>query len=133
MKSQGQDTGLTGIKPQAAQHTPGPWRFLKDGETRMPEPCNIILSDATGACVAVTKIAFACKANLHARHAEMEANARLIAAAPQLLDTLKSAEVAAIEHLALAETAKNVVQQSIARRNLDSLRAAIALAEGRAE
>lgn len=66
----------TTTKP--ATHSPLPWRFTKDNAVRTPEPTNLILSEATGACVAVTKLAFGHSGNIHTRHSEMEANAAFI-------------------------------------------------------
>lgn len=61
------------------QHTPGPWRVRKDGSGRLAR-----VSDETHEfdCVVTP--------SLHRDAELMEANARLIAAAPELLSALKT-------------------------------------------
>lgn len=94
------------------QHTPGPWHVgIKQAEK--------IVYDSTGWAVA----------NATVYHGEndaeqVKANARLIAAAPELLDALQTAAMALIGYTHRNEIIENA---------LDSARAAIAKATGGAE
>jgi hypothetical protein len=62
-----------------ARHTPGPWKI--DGVKDDPER-NVIIRDATGWQVALTR---------HFGVLETVANAKLIAAAPEMLEALEAA------------------------------------------
>ena len=87
-----------------SKHTPGPWQTTKAGYR-----CGDLVlpvSDARSICQVSTA------------HAEHEANARLIAAAPELLAALKRA-------INACETSKPP------KWELDSYRAIVAKAEGR--
>lgn len=64
------------------KHTPGPWARVPDERFRHDNSAGV--RDATGSYVAA-----ALDFNRSDRDAEVEANARLIAAAPELLATLK--------------------------------------------
>ena len=67
------------------KHTPGPWETLPDGDTFF-----IRVSDKAKP---IAKLTWAC-----IRRAELKANARLIAAAPELLEALEDA-LACLERL----------------------------------
>ena len=70
---------MTG-KPVIASHTPGPWRIAGDGDHEEIELC----------CVeSATHDAIAIVADAHTDHGDPLPNARLIAAAPDLLDAAK--------------------------------------------
>lgn len=91
------------------QHTPGPWQIEKDGvsSTNAPDDGDII-----------------CDAPIYAEHSmkRWEANARLIAAAPDLLAALQAIvmawdspkERAALSYAHL-ETAKNAIARAEGR------------------
>lgn len=64
-----------------SQHTPGPWRFERGTSTIRSEPANYWLASMNSFDGAVNH----------------EANARLIAAAPDLLEALKLAQLAVSE------------------------------------
>ena len=73
-----------------SKHTPGPWRYKLDGgqdsDTR-----HAVLADSTGLWVAATYRSGTSAKNHRSQEAEAEAkaNARLIAAAPELLEALQ--------------------------------------------
>jgi hypothetical protein len=84
-------------------HTPGPWKKSKYGELKNPEGQQVMV--------------WGCGIAHSMRTSETEANARLIAAAPDLLEALKEI------------VQRNEIQHWF---NLDQARAAIAKAEGEA-
>lgn len=105
-------------------HTPGPW---------------IVYTTATGIVrvhgplyTLATAESLEDGINNAARHKEREANARLIAAAPTLLEALEACEYEA--SCALADVSDRTPEGKVARRNLERLgklaRAAIARAKG---
>lgn len=59
----------------AAKHTPGPWRVSKDGDTVVPESTNALLADVYDGSPSD-------KTDMEVTRA----NARLIAAAPEMLE-----------------------------------------------
>ncbi len=63
-----------------AQHTPGPWLYMQD---------MIVAGDCYGKVVAHTNVMMQHPPKKYVIVAEDKANARLIAAAPDLLETLK--------------------------------------------
>lgn len=65
-----------------AKHTPGPWKF-EGKRARIPDEARII-TYGTG-----KHLAYALDFNRFDRDEEADANARLIAAAPTMLDALK--------------------------------------------
>lgn len=73
------------IKPgtKKVNHTPGPWKF--NGE-HMKSDSSAVIRSADNMTVA-----FAADFNKYARDEEKDANARLIASAPELLDAVKRA------------------------------------------
>lgn len=72
-----------------ATHTPGPWSFT--GEHFKHDGSAIIMSPATPGSKKDKFVACALDFNRFDRDAEVEANARLIASAPDLLSELKDA------------------------------------------
>lgn len=87
-------------------HTPGPWRAVRGKRATKPDRWHI-----------------SCPTHVVATTAgESEANARLIAAAPQMLAALRSAEVGA-EELCLGQHSENECWETLAE-----IRAAIAKA-----
>lgn len=85
-------------------HTPGPWYY--SDAFKSIEPTFGILSAKTGTPICLTKLAIGHAQNLHSRHTEMAANARLIAAAPELLSALDKLEASCVNlHCALQSTA----------------------------
>lgn len=97
----------------SAQHTPGPWRYN-------PLIGAIFAETETGPDAAKKTISIV---RVPLNDHEMHANARLIAAAPDLLAALRDA----IDHMAAYERAFPLVDV----RELHKARAAIARAEGR--
>jgi len=94
-----------------SKHTPGPWHVANVGW---------IASERGTICAM-----YAMKTGLHGEDIEGEANARLIAAAPDLLDALKAAQ----EELRLIRMKDtNAVYDVLCRSQIS---AAIAKAEGR--
>ena len=63
---------------EKAAHTPGPWRINRSGETEQYPALVVSDGKPTG---------YVC--SIPPKHESAEANARLIAAAPKMLDTLK--------------------------------------------
>ena len=94
-----------------AAHTPGPWYFNERSKQRQP----IIASEATPNSVAVVYD--------HASDEQVQANAHLIAAAPELLASLEGL---------LAESMVDVSEQVDIRARQVQARAAIAKARGNA-
>jgi hypothetical protein len=90
-------------------HTAGPWQVRQTGN--MPS-----IDGADGRCVASTGSSYQVRTS-----AEAAANARLIAAAPQMLDALKAAEVCLM---------RNGKYQALDANPLVTVRLAIAAAEG---
>jgi len=70
----------------AAKHTPGPWSALRHepGDT-------IIIADMDGGCDDLAEVFYSGRATVQQPHDEALANARLIAAAPDLLAALQEA------------------------------------------
>lgn len=119
----------------AGKHTPGPWRMFapgddsrgwsldydQDGDASQNGGSSahmILAADATPVAIAMVPYPFAADDIL-------DANARLIAAAPELLQALEYA-ISWIEDL----SRKNATHQMLDSK-LDELRAVIAKAEGR--
>ena len=94
----------------SAQHTPGPWRINLDCETMISN------------CLDGAEAADICEVSEWSQvfWEERNANARLIAAAPELLEALESARGVLIEHYAAQEN----------DYPLDRINAAIAKARG---
>lgn len=65
-----------------AKRTPAPWRVTYGGRNLAPECQNIFVDHSTGMYSDPV-------ANCYTRTPESEANARLIAAAPEMLDALR--------------------------------------------
>ena len=97
------------------QHTPGPWRVRKDGSGRLAR-----VSDETHEfdCVVTP--------SLHRDAELMEANARLIAAAPELLAALRSCEETLREYTSHEGLPRTGAKRADA---IDAARAAIEKAE----
>lgn len=97
-----------------SKHTPGPWR---KGNANY---CHKIFAGDQ----AIAEVWGSTRGRrISARHAEAQSNARLIAAAPEMLDVLK-ATYTMLFNEGLAES------QPWVNRGLDQIRAAIAKAEG---
>ncbi len=113
-------------KTKAAKHTPGPWEVSVDGQDILSHNKRIV-SGPVG----------------HRRtlfdNGEAEANARLIAAAPELLVELKQAEIDLADILDSEEVGRafnsldggNGSSHKHFRATLDGIRTAIAKAEGK--
>jgi len=71
-----------------SEHTPGPWRVEPGRETRVG--ADIVIVSRNGL------VAIAC--TIHEGAVNAEANARLIAAAPEMLAALEAAEALLNEH-----------------------------------
>jgi len=100
-----------------SKHTPGPWHYRRGDEwSHSVVTHHGTLPDGSQNCWTVADIN-------KMREPEHEANARLIAAAPELLEALQACE-ARLTHL--AQNSVNVVAE------LKQARAAIAKAEGQA-
>ena len=109
---------------EAAKHTPGPWEATSRPDGRM-----------TGTVYGIRHSSEGCKggefAEVHALHVTQEAydtaqaSARLIAAAPDLLEILKSVEVM------LDGCGYGGSNRTTENKHLRSIRAAIAKAEGK--
>jgi len=95
------------------KHTPGPWRLNAGNETEIMSARRNV---ARAHCGAMTGI----------RVDEAEANARLIAAAPDLLAACE----ALLQSVAYAIAAQDAPAQSTMRANLANALAAIAKAKG---
>lgn len=80
-------TSQTGAA-DSAKHTPGPWstQLWKLGENKTPQ----IVVNGKSDCIAFVKDLWPEKQGDEMRDAEMNANARLIAAAPDLLAAARS-------------------------------------------
>ncbi len=103
----------------SAKHTPGPWQYL-EGENDLPV-IRAQKSRDKGYGVTVASVAVS-----PFPAAERKANARLIAAAPELLEAAQSL-IAYLDREAQGEqSAQDIARQSLA----DLLRAAIAKATG---
>jgi len=102
-------------------HTPGPWKLITQVLSAPPEPDCYIVVDAAEHYATICKIKSPCSALAP----QAAANARLITAAPELLDSLKLV-LADLEHYAATHGPGPDVRLAAAR-------AAIAKAEGSAE
>ncbi len=103
-----------------AQHTPGPWTYSDDG---LGFSVHHIHDDAKGRVVAKTR----------ERFDGDEANARLIAAAPEMLDALRDILPAAeweLESLRDQESDESEKAARILAKNIAKARAAISRATG---
>ena len=100
---------------QTAQHTPGPWVECGQGTLLHPVTNNPITTEV------VEAIGFGRIFEVYHYSNENEANARLIAAAPELLEAL----------IALESGVRNWISEGVSPEMLASARAAIARAEGR--
>lgn len=96
----------------STKHTPGPWKATKGGEIRA-------VQDSIEITIAVT---FDLRED--DRGTKKEANARLIAAAPELLEALR-------DLAGWAEMYRDSVAYESGRKHIYAARAAIAKAEGR--
>lgn len=92
----------------SAKHTPGPWVVHDDGE--------MVCQPVRSGCINV--------ATVMSGHIEYKANARLIAAAPDLLDCC----IGAVEELEVVQEVDGVAESTSVL--LDKLRATIAKATG---
>lgn len=98
------------IPGESTGHTPGPWRINRFGGYRAIEQ-----EDRGGQCTVVID------------HVRSEADARLVAAAPDLLAAAKAAERIIGEFMADGPLADDDLRDRV---TLDALGAAIARAEG---
>lgn len=108
-------------------HTPAPWRIEGTERFYSGDMPNVVMGPIGGDPIAVV-----CDFNRYDRNAEQEANARLIAAAPELLAACKAAAV--LGELGIASTIKvalRVHERGSFDRLMDTLRGAIAKAEGK--
>jgi hypothetical protein len=101
------------------EHTPGPWQ-VGDGQGNGHRDY-IYCDDATGSAVATVELQYAPRNPL-----EQQANARLIAAAPDMLAALKKHERVLSMRTTYGAKAKPTVQEL--NDMLDDFRAAIAKA-----
>lgn len=102
-----------------ATHTRGPWVYLDIGEVAAGEDCEItiaIMNDGGNSADVL----------------EVEANARLIAAAPELLAALKGALGALEQDVDTGADYNDADWSGIAQQRLEAAKAAIAKAEGAA-
>lgn len=101
---------------EQAKHTPGPWKILRS-RTDVARGVSITMSDGSGARVAVSDDGWP--------NATQDANARLIASAPEML--------AALKNICLTYEAerKHNGRAGDPSDSLEDARAAIARAEGR--
>lgn len=105
------------------KHTPGPWEVRID-DASMPR---------VAAGLFVIAIVYGTTPSRKGRAKDLDANARLIAAAPDLLDALQilTNEAQGFMSQALAET-HGVTNMRVLSLRIDEARIAIAKAEGRA-
>lgn len=75
----------------SAQHTPGPWRYEADGERLDNDMRHAVLAECNDLWIAACYRSGTTAADEHSAQAEAEAqaNARLIATAPDLLSVVK--------------------------------------------
>ena len=108
------------------KHTPGPWetQLWKLGEAKTAQ----IVVNGKSDCVAFIKPLFH-HVEEAPRGGEMEANARLIAAAPELLAALKILEVGCSE-ASLRHHQKSGTTDKLAETLLQIIREAVEKAEG---
>ena len=92
-----------------AKHTPGPWKLNTDGDTGMNDSGCIL--DSIGHVI-VTDIYGTFKNGRTT--GEAEANARLIAAAPEMLEALYQA-LARLEAAGLEDTTTDIIKTAIAK------------------
>lgn len=72
------------------KHTPGPWRFFDNAGKNMQGYCQP--SGVTGTGENLGQLVCGCFGDVRGGEDQAKANARLIAAAPELLGALKKAE-----------------------------------------
>jgi hypothetical protein len=102
-----------------AKHTPGPWEVRKSEDS--PQRCSEIYGDVHGArCTNIATVWNTLKG-------ERESNARLIAAAPELLDLCTELRNCLVDYFDKS-VLKNTPQ---IKRALDNYRSITAKAEGR--
>lgn len=108
----------------SGQHTPGPWRLEGDGLVmRHGAHMTVNVQDATNGYVVFLE-----QLEFNANAAEFEANARLIAAAPDLLDALKTLRIDANR---LCDRNLGGTYEDDCRRAIAEADSAIDKAEGR--
>jgi len=112
------------------RHTPGPWRIAQDDPYKASESNLYDQKQVTAGEFVITCIPFGRTDELRK---EAEANARLIAASPELLEACRFAlkyhqHPEEMEDEAQKKTAGNVAMWEVV---VEKLRAAIASAEGR--
>lgn len=95
-------------------HTPGPWRYAGHGGTHV--------LDSNGRCIGDAPQPHGMPPE------EGEANARLIAAAPEMLEALMSA-VGSLEACAEEFRRRNLREEDLALESIEVVRSAIAKAE----
>lgn len=124
----------------AAKHTPGPWSHWEDQKDRAPAPDDAggVSNAPFGICAAdsgisIAELWFGTDCGQHISRDEAEANATLIAAAPEMLEALKVAQGA----LAMLVSPDAIISTSSAQAWAAAVeaeakaRASIAWAEGR--
>lgn len=120
---------MTKTKETQAQHTPGPWKYegAKDRRTHAR-----LIWGPEG--VAADAVATAEDFNEYSRDSEVDANARLIASAPDMLTALVAAEQALTDILGAADGGRPYSSRELYDnfiKDYNAIRAAISKAEGR--
>jgi len=118
----------------ATKHTPGPWDWAGQADTRDPHRVFAVLGGTSREIATVGDYDSRCREGWSERNA---ANARLIAAAPELLDSEREIAGAAVDYAKLLQV-ENFDRNDIAvhrayerlRLAIEAARAAIAKAEG---
>ena len=106
------------------KHTPGPW-YADDLEPNLG-----IWSEQTGALVARTQVGQHEDCGILITSSEEEANARLIAAAPDMLEALEAAERLIDEHHAWVTASGKAIGNTVPGLTLFAVRTAIHKARG---
>lgn len=85
-------------------HTPGPWEAIQEDQS-----CWKVVSEDYGTVVKVQAAS-----NVQAQHIPLEANARLIASAPMLLESLKALRhETCVEHAGLKKTPVEIAADAV--------------------
>lgn len=110
-----------------SNHTPGPWQIVRDERDEEPhDPIEIFAGEYCVAAAIADGYHYDAYADDELFLPVVEANARLIAAAPELLDTL----IAALPYVEMQEGDEHYKPGAVAKI-LKKMRAAISQAEGR--
>ena len=124
---------------EEAKHTPGPWEYIPSNENHGPYVSNGWGAGDICDCYTMSKPSELAVCNggtskpIHFQHEEADANARLIAAAPELLEALEQCQKALSMMITPAQIEQTSTLQAfaIATEAEAKARGAISKAEGR--